>query len=907
MAGHSDGPSALNPTTARPEGSGTLSLRTVVVDGPLALRMRRLQAARNREIGLQIYTLPQLAARLAGGFSRPATADALDPAIRAALQLGGYGDLGPLSDLPGMVRAVSRTLDRLWRAGVAPADHADHHPRLRDLALMDERVRTTLRPGALAVPDLTTAAVSRLGLAHGVLGEVMFERLHHVSPVWRPLLEALAEAVPVTWVGARPPLGWSVGAVEHEGASASPSIPQIEAVICSDPYGEVVEAMRWARELIASGRAEPYEIALATASPAAWDDHFLGLATAADFPIHFSHGVPALTSVEGQACAALAELLLQGLSQDRVRRVLAHAAGRSRALAGLSESPLLGLPTGASLSTLPQWRQALEAARARRSDGESPATILLPVLDLVAAGRSAAEAAGAALLTPRAADLWAAALRAAPPEALPFSLEALRIPDGRDPGASVVWAPAAHLMGAPRPWVWLLGLTARAWPRPREDDPLLPAHILALDPRDAPSRPDADRQAFEVIARGATERLVLSYGRRSRQGGLQARSPLIPRNVPPTVLRRRRIPEHAFSEGDRLQARPQEASAQPGVVRAVGCVRGRRAPEVNAHDGVIRADHPAILRILSEPQSASSLRRLLRDPLGYVWRYALGWQATLEEVQTLSLNDRAFGDLVHQLLQRTVSALEPDPGFGAASPEALDAALAAAVAVVGEQWPTERPAPPPLLWRHTLDVAGDLARRALTLDLPFHPGTRSWTEVGFGDPRATAQEGAPWNATTPVTAPGTTILIRGRIDRLDLAVNDQGARVTDYKTGEPALRSNDRVVAGGAELQRVLYAAAVRHHRPEIRVMADLVYLSLDSPTRARLNDVDAAMAEAACHLNTGVANLQSGVALPGPDANEAWNPLILALPAAGEPYFQIKQRAISRAFGALAPVWIAR
>ena len=53
--------------------------RTVIVEGPLALRMRRFAAARDGETGLQIMTLPLLAARLAGGFSRPAGPEDLAP------------------------------------------------------------------------------------------------------------------------------------------------------------------------------------------------------------------------------------------------------------------------------------------------------------------------------------------------------------------------------------------------------------------------------------------------------------------------------------------------------------------------------------------------------------------------------------------------------------------------------------------------------------------------------------------------------------------------------------------------------------------------------------------------------------------------------------------------------------
>ena len=61
-------------------------LRTSIVDGQLAARMRRAAAARASECGLQIWTLPQLAARLAGGFSTPLSPDHLDLISAVAAQ-----------------------------------------------------------------------------------------------------------------------------------------------------------------------------------------------------------------------------------------------------------------------------------------------------------------------------------------------------------------------------------------------------------------------------------------------------------------------------------------------------------------------------------------------------------------------------------------------------------------------------------------------------------------------------------------------------------------------------------------------------------------------------------------------------------------------------------------------------
>jgi hypothetical protein len=70
------------------------ALRTAVLDGPLAFRMRRVAAARANECGLQIFNFPQLAARLAGGFKCPIAPDILEPAVQDALGERALGKSG---------------------------------------------------------------------------------------------------------------------------------------------------------------------------------------------------------------------------------------------------------------------------------------------------------------------------------------------------------------------------------------------------------------------------------------------------------------------------------------------------------------------------------------------------------------------------------------------------------------------------------------------------------------------------------------------------------------------------------------------------------------------------------------------------------------------------------------------
>jgi len=733
--------------------------RTLIVAGPLAFRMQRLAAARAGAAGLQLMTLPQLAARLAGGFTRPAVLHDLEPAIQQALTAGGYAEFEPMLALPGTPRALLTTLRKIWDADLDLQALAPKAPRLADLALIERRAHAALPVGALTPRALRDEAMQRLQFARAALGPIELEGRVEVAPVWRPLLDALADSADLSW---RAPPGtsnhrWFRGKLLEVEI---PPAPTPELASCANPNAEAVEALRWMRELLASGKARPEEIAITAASPQACDDHFLVLTHTAGLPLHFSHGVPALSTRDGQACAALADTLLNGISQDRVRRLLGYATGQETMLKELPRAWAAGLPSEAGLFEVDHWRRALALAAAY-PDEPDPAPVLLPVIELMAEGVSAANKAGEGLLGPASQGLWAEAFRRAPAEALEYSLQELRVPDGRDPGVSAVWCPASHLAGAPRPWVWVIGMTSRAWPGAQTEDPILPDHILAQRTLDPDPISERDRRAFAVIMRGASGGSILSRSRRDAQGKPLAPSPLLRPFGAAQVLRRDRIPAHAFSEADRLAARPQEAAVMPAVAAATQCWTHWRRPVVTAHDGRIRPDHPMIRRALDQTQSATSLRLLLRDPLCFVWQYALGWHATRQEEQPLTLDARSYGELVHELLKRAVDTLEPDPGYGRATPVEIENALAAAVEAVAARWALERSIPPQLLWQHTLEAARQLAFKALTLDEPFRTGTRSWTELRFGEPELTGAGELPWDPQQPVRIPGTNVLLRG--------------------------------------------------------------------------------------------------------------------------------------------------
>ena len=369
-------------------------------------------------------------------------------------------------------------------------------------------------------------------------------------------------------------------------------------------------------------------------------------------------------------------------------------------------------------------------------------------------------------------------------------------------------------------------------------------HLVSARELDPDPVPEADRRNYAVINASAGAELALSRNRRSPQGSRVGPSPLLPQDRAERALSRARIPEHAFSEADRLMARPAEAAGVRYIASASQCWRNWHSESFTAHDGRYSADHTVITCALARTQSATSLQLLLRGPLGFVWKYALGWRAPEDLQQPLTITPEDFGKLVHELLRRTVDALEPTPGFGAATREEIESAMAAAAQTVRESWPLERPVPPRLLWSNTVDHGARMAIAALSEEIT-QTDTRSWTEVPFGNVNlAAAGRELPWDATIPVNIPNTDIRIQGAIDRLDLRIASHAVRVTDYKTGKPPQAPERIVIGGGAELQRSLYALACRQLLPDIRhIMARLAYLS-DPPLMVRLDDLDGALAK---------------------------------------------------------------
>jgi hypothetical protein len=611
--------------------------------------------------------------------------------------------------------------------------------------------------------ELVNSALQRIGNACSLFGSIEIHGHTEMPPVWRPLVAALAKATEVVWVAdARHVPDW-VSEIGVEIRRHRGECPTVTAISCANPRHEILEAFRWARRHLAEG-VEPWRIAIGSASPELWDDHVLALSQSSGLPVHFVHGRAARATPDGQLAAALAEILLRGLSQNRMKRVVALLRSENPRFSNLPSQWWRALPERAPMLDIASWRRAI-AGLALESfpDGIDRRPLLIDIIDTIANGLAEAAEIGETLLSSQSLAIWRKALMEGPPAALDVTLAGLRVDDGLEPETAIIWAPASAIAEVPRPFTWLVGLTSRSWPRRAPGDPLLPDYVIRSSRLDPLPVHQADRRDFRAIRALTSRELICSRARRDSEGRINGISPLYPRHVAEEHLAQSREPEHAATATDRLFARPMEFAALPLARAARQTWIDWHSAQLTPHDGLVRASHPLLLKALDRRQSASSLVKLVRDPLGYLWTYGFGWSEPEEPDEPLTLDALAFGNLLHEILQETVTLLERERPGGFAAARATDIARVseAAGATVAARWEATRPLPPSVVWRLKCREAINVAVVGLTrADAPL-PNQRSWAEIPFGgDLRGealseTARLALPWDPMVPVVIAGT--------------------------------------------------------------------------------------------------------------------------------------------------------
>ncbi len=218
-------------------------------------------------------------------------------------------------------------------------------------------------------------------------------------------------------------------------------------------------------------------------------------------------------------------------------------------------------------------------------------------------------------------------------------------------------------------------------------------------------------------------------------------------------------------------------------------------------DGVLtsRESRAALERFLGKKESSFSPTRLetyARCPYRYFLQTLLSlapWEET-DKLEALSPIDR--GALVHRILFLFFSRLKEENRFPLAAQDRsyLNSMLMELAEKAFQEFAQEKATGYPLLW--------SLEKSRILASLEGFVKTELKDLEGF-EPAYLEQS---FNCPFPLDGKGT-IVLRGRIDRIDLSPDGRQARIIDYKTGYPQ-PIGDGEFKGGEALQLPLYLYA---------------------------------------------------------------------------------------------------
>jgi ATP-dependent helicase/nuclease subunit B len=238
-------------------------------------------------------------------------------------------------------------------------------------------------------------------------------------------------------------------------------------------------------------------------------------------------------------------------------------------------------------------------------------------------------------------------------------------------------------------------------------------------------------------------------------------------------------------------------------------ISARQDSSSNAHDGKLARDPDFDLRKSRRPVSATALEGYAACPRSFLFSHLLGIElpedVALEPGRWLDPLER--GRLLHEFYRRFLSRLKAakqrrDP---AKHVQLADVLLDEVIA----EW--RKLVPPPS--EAVFEAERSLLHRSLGVFLREEdhvpapgPGVPEYFELSFG-----LKDDAGGSSPEPVEVAlpgGRSILLRGRIDRIDRLAQPGAWAVWDYKTGKAKDFKSSGYTAGGSQLQHVLYACA---------------------------------------------------------------------------------------------------
>src|SRR5579875_102366 len=514
----------------------------------------------------------------------------------------------------------------------------------------------------------------------------------------------------------------------------------------------------------------------------------------------------------------------------RVRRHGLSSAAQARAASGLAlrEIDALAEAPNPAEELVRQARRLLAAAHPRAAARLRP--------------EEEPDARGLAALTRGLAELRELGWGSDRDELIAL-LERLEFDAAPDAGDAVLLTDPLAIRARRFRTVFLCGLQEGEFPRLGGGDPFLPDELrrelaacagLQLRPRE--DRLDAERYLFYAALSRATDAVVLSYRSSDEEGNLELPSPFVAdvaelleddwrerrrrRLLADVVWAEREAPtarELARARAAALSAHPVDRPEDPParIPGSVACAPGSAAATPDSvestpdsaestPDSAARLPDPAMRRLA--PATLGRLRHSRVVSAGALELYAdcpVKWLVERElRPRGLEPDSEAMrrGSQMHDVLERVLQRLG-----SAVTPATLPAALAILEQVLAEEREPLAPGRPEPLERAAAAALAAELRRYLCHEAATGCG---WPprglEVRFGFEE---EEGS-----LPPLRLGEgeqPVLVRGAIDRIDVAADGRRAVVRDYKSSGRPEHSGIRW-SSGRQLQVALYMLAVR-------------------------------------------------------------------------------------------------
>jgi len=407
------------------------------------------------------------------------------------------------------------------------------------------------------------------------------------------------------------------------------------------------------------------------------------------------------------------------------------------------------------------------------------------------------------------------------------ALDGEREPNSQFQGGGVFVGDVMGARGLSFPFVVVLGLVEKNFPRAVIEDPLLLDDERAqTSPNLSPKRRghDEERLLFDLAASCASDQLVLSYPRLETGTGRprvpsyllleytgaktfkaleeQARRiPLSPVRTEPLPLETREFDLPVLGE---TTAEAYLSQISPLLPVGLSAAQRWRNHGLTAHDGLI-ADREA-LRLLHERFvleklviSATSLEDYFRCPFYYFQKHVIGIEPWKEPEAALTIDAADLGSIYHGILEDYYRQ-QPDVDLAVIIERRLTKFEQTGVTGYAAIWELRK--------QIICEEIAAFVRRE-------QADAGSWTPIGFerkfGD---------------MVVAP--PVRLRGTIDRIDRNANSGCLRVIDYKTGKFKKGLKDDDFARGEALQLALYLLATEKLFPGERVeSASYLYFTL--------------------------------------------------------------------------------